>query len=154
MYKVWHSTSSWLTMPYETMQARFRTGSRYDVLGNWPAHICATGLRLTSAGKSLAKTSELAQTPEAKWMIFGWSNDSVRTKFFQHLLVDPSKWVTQGTRSILRPTSAEARARSRCTTVAWVSCARLSPKSRSILNSRCFDRRQLDLPSFFTSNEE
>ena len=28
-------------MPYEIMQERFRTGSRYDVLGNWPAHICA-----------------------------------------------------------------------------------------------------------------
>ena len=33
MYKVWPSTSSWLTMPYETTQERFRNGSRYDVLG-------------------------------------------------------------------------------------------------------------------------
>ena len=42
MYKVWPSTSSWLTMPYDTMQERFRTGSRYDVLGNWPANMCVT----------------------------------------------------------------------------------------------------------------
>ena len=40
-FAFWPSTSSWLTMPYDTMQERFRTGSRYDVLGNWPAnHVC------------------------------------------------------------------------------------------------------------------
>ena len=32
----------WLAMPYEKMQERFRTGSRYDALGNWPASVCAT----------------------------------------------------------------------------------------------------------------
>ena len=42
IYKIWPSTSSWLTMPYEIMQERFRTGSRYDVLGSWPANLCAT----------------------------------------------------------------------------------------------------------------
>ena len=42
IYKVWPSTSSWLTMPHEIMQERFRTGSRYDVLGSWPANLCAT----------------------------------------------------------------------------------------------------------------
>ena len=42
MYKVWPSTSSWLTMPYDTMQERFRTGNRYHVLGSWLANMCVT----------------------------------------------------------------------------------------------------------------
>ena len=57
---------------------------------------CATGPETNISRRSLTKTSELAQAPEVKWMIqkaIGWSNDFVRTKFFQHLLVDPSKWV-------------------------------------------------------------
>ena len=36
MYKVWPTTSSWVTMPYFQTQEKFAQGCRYDVLGNWP----------------------------------------------------------------------------------------------------------------------
>ena len=42
IYKIWPSTTAWLTLPYETLQERFNTGSRYDALGSWPASLCAT----------------------------------------------------------------------------------------------------------------
>ena len=75
MYKVWPSTSSWLTMPYETMQERFRAGSRYDVLGNWPAHICATDPE-TNISKEVtdediracANTRGEVDDPEGHWV--------------------------------------------------------------------------------------
>eukprot|EP00439_Symbiodinium_sp_Y106_P077955 s920_g16.t2 len=75
MYKVWPSTSSWLTMPYETMQERFRAGSRYDVLGNWPAHICATDPE-TNISKEVtdediracANTRGEVDDPEGHWL--------------------------------------------------------------------------------------
>ena len=31
-----------MTMPYERMQERFRTGSRDDALGSWPGSLCTT----------------------------------------------------------------------------------------------------------------
>ena len=42
IYKMWPSTIKWMTMPYELMQERFRTGSRYDAMGNWPGPLCTT----------------------------------------------------------------------------------------------------------------
>ena len=42
IYKMWPGTIKWVTMPYEKMQERFRTGSRYDAMGNWPGSLCAT----------------------------------------------------------------------------------------------------------------
>ena len=35
-------TIKWMTMPYEVMQELFRTGSRYDAMGNWPGPLCTT----------------------------------------------------------------------------------------------------------------
>ena len=42
IYKTWPTTTSWMSMPYELMQEKFRSGARYDVLvlGNWPLDIC------------------------------------------------------------------------------------------------------------------
>ena len=42
IYKMWPSTIKWMTMPYELMQERFRTGSRYDAIGIWPGPLCTT----------------------------------------------------------------------------------------------------------------
>ena len=42
IHKMWPSTIKWMTMPYEVMQERFRTGSRYDAMGNWPGPLCTT----------------------------------------------------------------------------------------------------------------
>ena len=39
MYKVWPTTSSWMTMPCFQMQEKFEQGCRYDVLGNWPGKL-------------------------------------------------------------------------------------------------------------------
>eukprot|EP00439_Symbiodinium_sp_Y106_P080074 s2620_g18.t2 len=41
IYKTWPTTTSWMSMPYELMQERFRAGARYDVLGSWPLEVCA-----------------------------------------------------------------------------------------------------------------
>ena len=76
MYKVWPSTSSWLSMPYETMQERFRTGSRYDVLGSWPPHMCATDPE-TNISKEVtdediracANTRGEVDDPEGHWVV-------------------------------------------------------------------------------------
>ena len=40
MYKVWPTTSLWVTMPSFQMQEKCSQGCRYDVLGNWPGKLC------------------------------------------------------------------------------------------------------------------
>ena len=114
MYKVWPSTSSWLTMPYETMQERFRTGSRYDVLGNWPADICATDPETNISRevtdediRACANTRGEVGDPEGHWLVKRFRANQV----FQHLCTRGS--IQMGyTRSTFNPETYMSRGQS------------------------------------------
>eukprot|EP00439_Symbiodinium_sp_Y106_P029591 s703_g3.t1 len=55
MYKVWPTTSSWMTMPYFQMQEKFEQGCRYDVLGIVLASSVNLIVKARSAGTSQTK---------------------------------------------------------------------------------------------------
>ena len=64
IYKMWPSTIKWMTMPYEVMQERFRTGSRYDAMGNWPGPLCTTDPE-TSVSREISDEEIQASDAEA-----------------------------------------------------------------------------------------
>ena len=55
MYKVWPTTSSWMTVPYFQMQEKFEQGCRYDVLGIVLASSVNLIVKARSAGTSQTK---------------------------------------------------------------------------------------------------
>eukprot|EP00439_Symbiodinium_sp_Y106_P018060 s4429_g2.t1 len=77
IYKIWPSTTAWLTLPYETLQERFNTGARYDALGSWPASLCATDPE-TNISKEISDEEVKAscaevrgniEDPDGRWLI-------------------------------------------------------------------------------------
>ena len=65
------------SLPYETLQERFNTGSRYDALGSWPASLCATDPE-TNISKEISDEEVKASCaeirgniddPDGRWLI-------------------------------------------------------------------------------------
>ena len=64
-------------MPYEKMQERFRTGSRYDAMGNWPGSLCAadpeTNVSREITDEEIRESDATAggdlEDPDKRWLI-------------------------------------------------------------------------------------
>ena len=115
IYKIWPSTTAWLTLPYETLQERFNTGARYDALGSWPASLCATDPE-TNISKEISDEEVKAscaevrgniEDPDGRWLI--------KKLFYLHLFEAQTNLATVASPSIHKLTSIEAKDRRRCT---------------------------------------
>ena len=60
-------------MPYEVMQERFRTGSRYDAMGNWPGPLCTTNVSREISDEEIQASDAQAggdlEDPDTRWLI-------------------------------------------------------------------------------------